>query len=47
MSNEILETKEEKKKKTWSFMVQIHACYRNKIELWEFYKQNKHLPSDD
>lgn len=43
MSNEILETKEHK---NWSFMTQIPACYRNKLELWEDGKQNAHLPGD-
>lgn len=43
MSNEILETKGHK---NWSFVTQIPAYYRNKLELWEDGKQNVHLPSN-
>lgn len=27
-------------------MIQIPACYRNKLELWEDGKQNAHLPGN-
>lgn len=27
-------------------MIQIPACYRNKLELWKDGKQNAHLPGD-